>query len=112
MGPNRWWLQDWDAVRTAITVDSIVEGRRCSSPVTVTFSVNTSRATSIGCCATSPAARLPRTSAPAEPWGCGRRLDVDLGDLAPGTYTLQAVEYSAADGDPINLDSKTFDAVE
>ena len=41
--------------------------------------------------------------------GCsGRTAEVDLGTLEPGTYTFKAFEVSAADGDEINVDTKTF----
>jgi hypothetical protein len=33
---------------------------------------------------------------------------VDLGQLDPGAYTFKAYEISAADGDEINVDTKTF----
>ncbi len=32
----------------------------------------------------------------------------DLGDLAPGTYTLRVLEHSAEDGSEQNVDTKTF----
>jgi hypothetical protein len=32
----------------------------------------------------------------------------DTVDLDPGTYEIRALEYSAEDGSPIHIDTKTF----
>jgi len=40
--------------------------------------------------------------------GDWKQVSVPLGELDPSSYTFEALEYSVADGDAINVDSKTF----
>lgn len=94
-------------VRAFISVDNIVEGQTLSSPVTVQVTANAFEGTVNWRLLDESGATLDEGVANGA-MGEWKRDDVTLGDLEPGTYTFEALEFSAADGDETNVDSKTF----
>ena len=43
--------------------------------------------------------------------GTWTQAQIELGALEPGTYTIRALEYSAENGSPTNVDDKTITVV-
>jgi Immunoglobulin-like domain of bacterial spore germination len=93
--------------RAAIQVTSPVEGQVVSSPVVVTGNGNVFEGNVNWQLINDKGREIDRgfvTSAMGE-WA---DFEVELGTLAPGTYTFRAFESSGADGSEINVDDKTF----
>ncbi len=100
-------VQSDDDVRAFITIDNIVEGQTMANPVTVEVSGNVFEGTVNWQLFDGTDAKVDEgfvTTAFME-W---RQVEIPLGDLEPGTYTLRALEYSMEDGSPRNIDDKTF----
>ncbi len=99
-------VQSDDEARAFITIDNIVDGQAVSSPVTVLVSGNVFEG-NVNWVLTGEGAKLDEGFVTTS-MGTWTQAPIELGDLAPGTYTIKALEYSAADGRPINADDKTF----
>ena len=94
-------------VRAFVSIEGLTEGQTVSSPVTVTVSGNTFEGTVNWRLLDASGARLDEgfvTTAMGE-W---RQADIRLGDLVPGSYTVEALEYSPADGEVASIDTKDF----
>jgi hypothetical protein len=99
-------LADAD-VRAFISIDNIVDGQTVTAPVTVKVSGNVFEGTVNWILSDADGDKVDEGFTTTS-MGAWTQADVELGDLAPGTYTFTALEYSAADGDPMNADTKTF----
>ncbi len=99
-------VQSDDEVRAFITIDNIVEGQMVTSPVTVQVSGNVFEG-NVNWVLSREGTKLDEGFVTTS-MGTWKQADIDLGTLEPGTYTFKALEYSASDGSPINVDDKTF----
>ena len=97
-----------DEVRAFITIDNIVEGQTVTNPVTVKASGNTFEANLNWQLLDADGRKLDEGSTMVGSYGEWSQADIDLGTLEPGTYTFEALEYSAEDGSVANSDDKTF----
>jgi hypothetical protein len=98
---------DFGLTRAAMQITSPVEGQTLSGPIVVTGNANVWEGT-VNWQLLDDQERVIDdgfTTAAFMEW---LRFEVDLGTLAPGTYTFRAIEYSAINGDPIYHDDKTF----
>jgi hypothetical protein len=95
-----------DAVRAFITIDNIVDGQTVSNPVTVQISGNVFEG-NVNWQLDANDVKVDEGYVTTT-MGMWTQVPVDLGTLDPGTYTFKAVEYSAEDGSPMNMDDKTF----
>jgi hypothetical protein len=96
-----------DEVRAFITIDNIVDGQTVTNPVTVKVSGNVFEGTVAWQLLDSSGAKIDEGFVTTSQ-GMWTQADIDLGTLAAGTYTVKALEYSAEDGHPMNVDDKTF----
>lgn len=94
-------------VRAYVSIDNIAEGQTVSSPVTVKVSGNVFEGT-VNWQLLGADGRKIDDGFVTTSMGLWTQTDVELGDLEPGGYTFTALEYSAADGKPINVDDKAF----
>nr|MBA2773198.1 Gmad2 immunoglobulin-like domain-containing protein [Nocardioidaceae bacterium] len=95
-------------VRAMVSIDNVEEGQTVSSPVTVKVSGNTFEANLAWLLLDANGAKLDNGYTTVASFGEWAQADVGLGALEPGTYTFKALEYSAENGEPINVDDKTF----
>jgi hypothetical protein len=93
--------------RAAIQVTSPVEGQTMTSPVVVTGNGNVFEG-NVNWQLLDDQGRELDSGFVTTAMGSWKDFRVELGDLASGTYTFRALEYSAEDGSEINVDDKTF----
>jgi hypothetical protein len=93
--------------RAAIQVTSPVEGQTMTNPVVVTGNGNVFEG-NVSWQLLNDQGREIDSGFVTTAMGSWKDFRVELGELAPGTYTFRALEYSAEDGSEINVDDKTF----
>ncbi len=96
-----------DEVRAWISIDNIVHGQEVSNPVKVKVSGNVFEGTVNWELLDANGSKLDDGYVTTS-MGTWTQTDIELGQLEPGTYTFRALEYSAANGKPLNVDDKTF----
>ena len=100
-------VQSDDEVRALISIDNLVDGQKVSNPVTVKVSGNVFEGTVnwelLDAKGTKVDDGVVTTS-----MGLWTRVDIELGNLDRGTYTIRCLDYSPEDGSPGNVDDKTF----
>jgi hypothetical protein len=97
-----------EQTRAFLTIDNIVDGQTVSNPVTVQVSGNTFEGNVLWQLFDASDSKVDE-GVTTTSQGMWTQVPVDLGTLAPGTYTFKVIEYSAEDGTTIqNYDDKTF----
>lgn len=94
-------------VRALVSVASPVEGETVTAPVVVTGEGNVFEG-NVNWILTDESGAKVDDGFVTTAMGSWKDFEVDLGGLEPGTYTFRALEYSAANGEPLNVDDKTF----
>lgn len=97
-----------EQTRAFITIDGILDGQPLDNPVTVQVSGNVFEANVSWILSDDNGAKLDEGFVMVGSYGDWDQADIKLGTLNPGTYTIQALEYSAKDGSPTYVDDKTF----
>jgi hypothetical protein len=100
-------VQQDDAVRAFVSIDNIVDGQTVTNPVTVLVSGNVFEGNVNWMLLDSDGVTVDDGYVTTS-MGMWTQVPVELGTLDPGTYTFKALEYSAEDGSPTNVDDKTF----
>jgi len=98
-----------DQTRALINVTSPLDQATVNDPVTVDVEANAFEGTVNWKLLDDSEAKVDEGFVTA-PGGMGQwsTASIELGRLDPGTYTIQAFEYSAENGNVVNLDDKTF----
>ena len=96
-----------DDSRAWISIDNITEGQTVDNPVSVDVTGNVFEG-NVNWSLTDGNSTTVDEGYATTSMGSWTTASVDLGQLDPGTYTFEAYEVSMADGDEINVDSKTF----
>lgn len=96
-----------DDVRAWVSITSPVEGQAVDSPVTVTGSANVFEA-NVNWELLDADGKLVDSGNAMAGFTEWKDFTVDLGQLAPGTYTIRAFESSPANGRATSIDDKTF----
>lgn len=96
-----------DQTRAFISIDNITEGQEVSNPVTVQVSGNVFEGNVNWKLLDANGTKVDEGYVTTS-MGTWTQAPIELGTLDPGTYTFKALEYSAENGDPINIDDKTF----
>jgi Immunoglobulin-like domain of bacterial spore germination len=97
-----------DDVRSYISIDDIVDGQTLTSPVTALVSGNTFEG-NVSWQLFDSTQKIVDKGFVTTSQGMWTQAPIELGNLDPGTYELQALETSAEDGSyVINVDNKTF----
>jgi len=95
-------------IRSYISIDNIVDGQTVSSPVQVLVSGNTFEG-NVTWQLFDSTQTIVKKGYVTTSQGMWTQAPIELGDLDPGTYELQALETSAEDGSTVvNVDDKTF----
>jgi hypothetical protein len=103
----QYTVQPDDAMRAWLTIDNIVDGQTVSNPVTVQVSGNVFEGNVNWQLLDADGVKVDEGYTTTSQ-GMWTQVPVDLGTLAPGTYTFKVIEYSAEDGSIWNQDDKTF----
>lgn len=97
-----------EQIRAFIAINGILDGQPLDNPVTVQVSGNVFEANLSWILSDDNGAKLDEGFVMVGSYGEWAQADIKLGTLNPGTYTIQALEYSAKDGSPTYVDDKTF----
>lgn len=96
-----------DDSRAWISIDNLTEGQSVSNPVSVEVSGNVFEG-NVSWSLIDGGGSTVDEGYVTTSMGSWTTASVELGQLEAGTYTFKAYEISAADGDEINVDTKTF----
>ena len=96
-----------DGVRAFITIDNMVDEQAMTNPVTVLVSGNTFEGNVNWQLLDSTGTKI-KDGYVTTSMGTWTQVPVRLGTLDAGSYTFRALEYSAKDGSPTNVDDKNF----
>lgn len=97
----------YDDVRAFLSIDNLVDGQSVSAPVTVTVSGNVFEGNVVWTLR-DDTGQVVDTGFTTTSMGSWTQADIALGDLPPGTYTIEVHEPSPEDGSVLSFDDKTF----
>ncbi len=93
--------------RAFISIVDILDGQPLDNPVRITVSGNVFEGT-VNWQLLDSAEAVIDDGFVTTSMGQWTEATIKLGTLQPGTYTIRCLEYSAENGDPMNIDDKTF----
>ena len=96
-----------ELVRAPISIQNVTDGQTVANPVTIVISGNVFEGT-VNWLLTDSKGRQVDEGYVTTSMGAWTEASARLGTLKPGTYTFEAFEYSAENGEPLHPDDKTF----
>lgn len=96
-----------EMVRAPISIENVTDGQTVANPVTIVISGNVFEGT-VNWRLTDSKGRQVDDGYVTTSMGVWTEASAKLGSLEPGTYTFEAFEYSAENGEPLHPDDKTF----